>query len=264
MINPIKKIPALVILIFIFISSCNTYKNQSSPKILVESRTAKYKYVSGKIDSTGILSERIIYDKLGRDSLIENYYGNGSLYLKTFLYYDSTGNKIKSVDYKPDGKVESTTKFKYSSEGKLLVRNREHVNGGYNRGEFIYNDKGERVKEIWTSKWYIDHQNEWYTSEDILLRSYNANGFCTGVKESADGKPFEDKKTIFDSLGQIIFEDWGNNFQKYSYDKNGNETEHLYLDVNNKLVWRCVSVYDTKNVRIEYMTYSSLNEPSRF
>jgi len=82
-----------------------------------------------------------------------------------------------------------------------------------------------------------------------------------GVKESADGKPFEDKKTVFNSLGQIIFEDWGDNFQKYKYDKNGNEIEHLYLDINYKLVKRLVSVYDNNNVRVEYITYNSSNEP---
>ena len=89
------------------------------------------------MDSTGTLYERIIYDNLERDSIIENYDGNGSLYLKTLLYYDSTGNKIKSVDCKPDGEVESTTSFKYSNDGKLLERNREHANGGFNRGKFI-------------------------------------------------------------------------------------------------------------------------------
>jgi hypothetical protein len=256
-----KNILALVILIFIFFSSCTTDKNQTSSKILVESRITKYKFVDDKIDSTGTLYERIIYDILGRDSIIENYDGKGSLYLRTFLYYDSAGNKIKSVDFKPDGELESTTNFKYSNDGNLIERNREHVNGGINRGEFIYNEKGERIKEIWTSKWFIDQSGDWYTSEVILLRKYNDNGYCIGVKESADGKPFVDKKTEFDSLGRIIFEDWGDNIQKYSYDKNGNEIEHLYLDTNNKLVQRWVSVYDTNNVRIEYTTFNSLNEP---
>jgi hypothetical protein len=256
----IKNIAALFILIFIFIISCTTDKNQTSPKILVESRTTKYEYVAGKMDTTGTLYEKIIYDKLERDSIIENYGGNGSLYLRTFLYYDSTGNKIKSVDYKSDGKMESKTEFKYSPDGKLSERIREHVNGGFNRGKFIYNDKGERVKEIWTSKWYFDQSGEWYTSEDILLRSYNENGYCIGVKESSDGKPFKNKKTVFDSLGQIIYEDWSDNFQKYSYDKNGNEIEHLYLDTNQKLVKRWVSIYNTNNVRIEYTTYNSSNE----
>jgi len=261
LINPAKNIVTPIILIFIFFSSCTTDNNQTSQKILAESRTTKYKYVDGKIDSTGTLYERIIYDNLERDSIIENYDGKGSLYLRTFLHYDSTGNKIKSVDCKPDGEVESTTSFKYSNDGNLIERYREHANGGFNRGKFIYNEKGERVKEIWTSKWYIDQSDEWYTSEDILLRSYNENGYCIGVKESSDGKPFENKKTVFDSLGHIIFEDWGDNFQKYTYDKFGNEIEHLYLDLNQKLVKRWVSVYDTNNVRVEYITYNSLNEP---
>jgi hypothetical protein len=243
------------------ILSCSPEEKELPAKILVESRTEKYKYIDGKMDSTGFIYEKIIYDKQGRDSIIENYDGNGSLYLRTFLYYDSTGNKIKSVDRKPDGKVESTTEFIYSINGKLLERNREHFNGGYNHGKFIYNEKGERVKEILTSKWPVEHSDGWYTSEDILLRTYNDAGYCIGVKESADGKPFVDKKTVFDSLGHIIFEDWGDNFQKYTYDKNGNEIEHLYLDINNKLVWRWVSVYDTNNIRIEYIKYNSLNEP---
>jgi hypothetical protein len=259
--NSIKNTVALFILFFIFIYSCTTDKNQTSFKILVESRTTKHKFVDGKIDSTGTLYEKIFYDNLGRDSVIENYDGNGSLYLRTFLYYDSLGNKIKSVDYKPDGSIESNTKYKYSKEGKLIESYREHSGGGFNRGQFINNSVGNRVKEIWSSKWYIDHQNEWYTSEVILLRTFNDKGYCIGVRESIDGKPFVDKKTVFDSLGQIIFEDWGDNFQKYSYDKNGNEIEHLYLDTNQKLVKRWVSVYDTNNVRVEYTTYNSLNKP---
>ena len=261
MIKSIINTATLFFLVFVCIISCTTEKNQTSSKILVESRTTKYKYVDGKIDSTGTLYERIICDNLGRDSIIENYDGNGLLYLRTFLYYDSAGNKIKSVDCKPDGEAESVTEFKYSFDGKLLERNREHVNGGFNRGKFIYNDKGERVKEIWTSKWNDYQSGESYTSEIILLRTFNDKGYCIGVKESADGKPFVDKKTVFDSLGQIIFEDWGDNFQKYAYDKNGNEIEHLYLDTNQKLVKRWVSVYDSNNDRVEYTTYNSLNEP---
>ena len=251
----------LSLIIFTFIISCTFEENQTSSKILVESRTIKYKFADDKIDSTGTLYERIIYDILGRDSIIENYDGSGSLYLRTKLYYDPAGKKIKSIDYKPDGKMESKTEFKYSPDGKLLERIREHVNGGSNRGQFYYSEKGERVKEIWTSKWYIDHTNESFTSEVILLRSFNENGYCIGVKESADGKPFEDKITVFDSLGQIIFENWEDNFQKYTYDKNGNETEHLYLNKDNKMVWRWTSVYDTNNVRIQYTTYNSFNKP---
>ena len=72
----------------------------------------------------------------------------------------------------------------------------------------------------------------------------NDEGFCMGVKRICRWKAIQDKKTVFDSLGQIIYEDWGDNFQKYTYDKNGNEIEHLYLDTNNKLVWRWVSTYD--------------------
>jgi hypothetical protein len=257
----IKKASILSPIIILIILSCSSENEKPSQKTLVESRSIKYKYINGKLDSTGTLYERIIYDNLGRDSIIENYNVNGSLYLRTFMYYDSAGNKIQSVDCKPDGEVESTTSFKYSNDGNLIERNREHANGGFNRGKFTYNEKGERVKEIWTSKWYIDQSDESYTSEDILLRSYNENGYCIGVKESADGKPFVDKKTVFDSLGQIIFEDWGDNIQKYSYDKYGNEIEHLYLDINEKLVKLWVSVYDTNNVRVKYITYNSLNEP---
>lgn len=261
LINSFKNIAALFPLVYLFIVSCSTDKEEIPAKILIESITTKYLYVDGKLDSLGTLYERIIFSKSGKDSIIKNFDNNGSLYLRTILYYDSASNKIKSIDYKADGKLESSTEFKYSPDNKLLERKREHANGGYNQGQFIYNDRGERVKEIWTSKWYIDHTGKWYTLEVILLRSFNENGYCIGVKESTDGKPFKDKKTVFDSLGRIIFEDWDDNFQKYTYDKNGNEIEHLYLDKNNKLVWRWVSVYDNNNVRVEYITYNSLNEP---
>ena len=261
MFNPFKNPVTLFHCILIFILSCTFDEDQLSTKILIESRTTKYKYINGKLDSTGILYERVLCDHLRRDSIIENYDGNGSLYLRTILYYDSIGKKIKSIDYKPDGKLESQTEFKYSPEGQLWEQIREHVNGGYNRGQFFYNETGERVKEIWTSKWYSDYTNEGYASEVILLRSFNENGYCIGVKESKNGDPFKDKKTVFDSLGHIIFEDWEDNFQKYTYGKNGNEIEHLYLDKDNKLIWRWVSVYDSNNVRVEYIKYSSMNEP---
>lgn len=251
----------LLIIGLIAISACTNTKDPASKKVLIESRTKKYKFVDGKLDSTGTLYERIIFDKLGKDSIIENYNDNGSLILRTILFYDTSGNKVKSVDYKSDGSLEATTEYKYLNNGKLLGSYRKHSGGGFNQAQFFYDSLGNRVKEIWTSKYYIEHLDEWYTSEVILLRKYNDNGFCIGVKESADGKPFEDKKTVFDSLGQIIFEDWGDNFQKYSYDENGNEIEHLYLDTNQKLVNRWVSMYDSSNVRIEYITYDSLNKP---
>jgi hypothetical protein len=256
-----KKVIILLIVILITMLSCSPNEKPTSKKILIESRTIKYKYSNGKLDSPGTLYERIIFNKQGRDSIIENYNDSGSLILRTILYYDSTGNKVKSLDYKPDGKIESTTKYKYSDNGKIIESFRQHTGGGINRGQFIYDSLGNRIKEIWNSKWYIDYRDELYSSEVILLRTYNDKGFCIGVKESTDGKAFEDKKTVFDSLGQIIYEDWGDNFQKYTYDKNGNEIEHLYLDTSNKLVWRWVSMYDTNNVRIEYTTYNSLSEP---
>jgi hypothetical protein len=256
-----KNTTTLYLFVCLFIiPGCNEQKDPPT-KILVESRTTKYKYVSDKLDSTGTLYERILYDKLGRDSIIENYDGSGSLYLKTVLHYDSAGNKIRSIDYKANGKLESKTEFKYTTDGQILARNREHINGGYNLGKFIYNDRRERIKEIWTTSYYIDHLGEWFTSEVILLRSFNEKGYCIGVKESADGKPFEDKKTVFDSLGHIVYEDWGDNFRKFKYDENGNQIEELSLDKNKKLLNRWVSVYDSNNVRIEYITYNSLNEP---
>jgi len=251
----------LLLISLIIISASTNTKEQISKKILAESRTIKYNYTDGKLDSTGTLYERIIFDKQGRDSIIENYSDNGSFILRTILFYDSSGNKVKSVDYKSDGSIESTSEYKYSSDGKITSSYREHSGGGFNQAQFFYDSLGNRIKEIWTSKWYIDDQDEWYTSEVILIRKYNDNGFCIGVKESADGKPFKDKKTVFDSIGHIIYEDWGNNFRKFRYDKNGNQIEELSLDINNKLVNRWVSVYDTNNVRIEYITFDSLYEP---
>ena len=256
-----KNTIVLLLITLVTIISCSTDKKENPTKTLVESRTVKYKYVSGSIDSTGILQEKKIFDKKGRDSIIENYDNNGSLYLRTMLYYDSVGKKIKSIDYKPDGKLESKTQYQYSDQGHILGSNREHISGGYNRSKFIYDSEGNRIKEIWTSKWYIDYFDEWYTSEDILLRTFNDKGYCIGVRESADGKPFKDKKTVFDSLGHIIYEDWGDNFRKFKYDQSGNQIEELSLDVNKKLLKRWISVYDTNNVRIEYRTYNAINEP---
>lgn len=251
----------LLLISLIVISACTNTQEPTLKKILVESRTTKHKFVDGNLDSTGTLYERIIFDKLGRDSIIENYNDNSFLILRTILFYDSAGRKIKSVDYKSDGSVEATTEFKYSIEGKLIGSYRDHSGGGFNQSQFFYDSLGNRVKEIWTSKWYIEYSSEWYSSEVILMRTFNDKGFCTSVKESADGKPFKDKKTVFDSLGHIIYEDWGNNFRKFRYDKNGNQIEELSLDINNNLVSRWVSVYDTNNVRIKYMKYNSLNEP---
>jgi hypothetical protein len=241
--------------------SCSSEYKKPQQKTLIESRTIKYKYTNGEFDSTRNLYERVIFDRMGRDSIIENYADNTSLIIRTILYYDSAGKKVKSVDYKSDGRIESTTEYKYSNNGKLTGSYREHSGGGFNHSQFFYDFLGNRIKEIWTSKWYFDHSGEWYISEDILLRSYNKNGYCIGVKESADGKPFKDKKTVFDSLGHIIYEDWGNNFRKFKYDENGNQIEEISLDVNKKLVNRWVSEYDTNNIRIKYTKYNSLNEP---
>jgi len=257
-----KNVIILLIVIVVTALSCSHKEKPTSKKIIFESRTVKYKYVDGKLDSTGTLYERIIYDKQRKDSIIENYNDSGSLILRTILYHDSAGNKIKSVDFKSDRSVESTTEYKYSDNGKIIESFRQHAGGGFNRAQFIYDSLGNRIKEIWTSKWYIEYSSEWYTSEVILLRTFNDKGFCIGVKESADGKPFKDKKTVFDSLGHIIYEDWGNNFRKFQYDNNGNQIEELSLDINNKLVNRWVSVYDTNNVRVEYYTYNELNEPT--
>lgn len=257
----LKVISAFLFGCLITITSCSPDGKKPLKKILVESRMMKYSYVYGKLDSAGTLSERIIFDKQGKDSIIENYNDSGSLILRTVLNYDSAGNKIKSVDFKSDGSVESTTEYRYSDKGKIIESYRDHSGGGFNQAQFFYDSLGNRFKEIWTSKWYIEYSSEWYTSEVILLRKYNDNGYCIGVKESADGKPFIDKKTVFDSLGHIIFEDWGDNFRKFRYDNDGNQIEELSLDINNKPVNRWVSVYDTNNVRVEYITYNSLNEP---
>ncbi|MEJ2103637.1 MAG: hypothetical protein P8X47_03555 [Ignavibacteriaceae bacterium] len=129
MTNAIKNTAWPSVLILVFVLSCTSENNKLPDKILVESRTTKYKFIQDKIDATGTLYEKIFFDKLGRDSIIENYKSDGKLYLRTILHYDSLGNKIKSEDYKPDGKVEATTVFIYSDDNLLLERNRKHVNG---------------------------------------------------------------------------------------------------------------------------------------
>jgi hypothetical protein len=82
------------------------------------------------------------------------------LILRTVLYYDSAGRKIKSVDYKSDESVEASTEFKYSNNGKLSGSYRDHSGGGFNQAQFFYDSLGNRIKEIWTSKWYIDNEDE--------------------------------------------------------------------------------------------------------
>ncbi len=84
-----KNVNILLIVILVTVLSCSFDKKSISTKILVESRTIKYKYVDGKLDSTVTLYERIIFDNQGRDSIIENYNDSGSLFLRTNLYYDT-------------------------------------------------------------------------------------------------------------------------------------------------------------------------------
>ena len=98
MITPKINTASLFIIIIIFVISCTQDKYQLSTKTLVGSRTKKFKFVDGKLNTTGVLFEQIFYDNQGRDSIIENYDSNGKLYLRTILYYDSIGNKIKSTD----------------------------------------------------------------------------------------------------------------------------------------------------------------------
>jgi len=81
----LKRFTHIVLLIIglIAISACTNNKEPTSKKVLIESRTLKYRYVDGKLDSTGTLYERIIFDKQGKDSIIENYNDSGSLILRT-------------------------------------------------------------------------------------------------------------------------------------------------------------------------------------
>jgi hypothetical protein len=117
--------------------------------------------------------------------------------------------------------------------------------------------------KTYTSKWYYDYLNKWLTQETMTKKIYNERGYCIEEMESEDGKPFRKTKSKFDSLGNKIYEVWGegSNIRKSSYDKNENIIEHLSLDENEKLVWRWVSKYDSNNVLVEYKTFNSLNEP---
>ncbi|HEX9741143.1 MAG TPA: hypothetical protein VGA29_10245, partial [Ignavibacteriaceae bacterium] len=75
------------------------------------------------------MHERIVYDKNGRDSIIEIYDKDGLLFKTTILYYDSSGNNTKSLSYGSDGKVESKTEIKYSIRGEILEENKEVIDG---------------------------------------------------------------------------------------------------------------------------------------
>ncbi len=192
------------------------------------------------------LIKKARYDKSGNLEMTEKY------------YYDIYGNQKASEIFNPDGSRHLLSEYTYNIAGNLLTHKETDANGNERKKrEYDYDLNGNIIKE--TTYFGVKQIRE-------FKRDKNGNLLEEKLWEEdyvgAEPRLFSEKKYSYDGSGNCISaysmyvdEDYGKideDWDKYTYDKNGNVIKHESFDRNE---FECDSVYEYSYYGEKHVTY---------
>lgn len=224
------------------------------------------------------------YDRSG--DLIEEIKTKGESKTKTAYRYDSTGHKMATVEYKPDGSVERKAICVYD-EQQNLVESLGYLADGrlYSRETFAYDSSGNMVENK-TSLARFAYKYDDGNMVEIIKYGRDFKSQDSLVYRISDRVAFE-----YDSLGNLgsmtVFraDSTVKGSSKYTYDAKGNLIEEAELTAEGRTVYRVhykydkrrnviedsgvekgrsfknIYKYDRKGNKREWIAYDQVNEP---
>jgi hypothetical protein len=211
--------PALIILI-----SCsdNGGKNeepaaapvitQQKQKVLENKRDLAAVGVKGKVE---VLSESLYQSNENgqKDKLVH----------KNVFRYDNTGNKIELLNYRPDGSLASTTKYKYDENNHLVAEEVYLANGTLDVRYLTKTDaRGRKI-------------------EQQMSRPKGNPIFNFTYKFAYDDKDNMKEWSCYRQDGSLLWK------YEYKYDEKGNKSEWRLSSTNGAMTRKHIYHYDDKN-----------------
>lgn len=184
------------------------------------------------------------------------------------IRYDQKGNIVRVISYNPsDGKVATTTSFRYDKNGNLieeLMKKEENTFKTVHR----YNAKNNRIETVaYKADGTVEKKISYiYDETGLLLETYG---------RLEDGKIFMRDSYLYDGRGNVV--EYKNNLRKFvmMYNRDGNMTTVLkyqryfksYDSIQYNLQERFVFDYDRNDYVIELKAYrpdSSLKSRTQY
>ena len=198
-------------------------------------------------DNKVIKVKELIYDENG---LLNRIMQNDTLLSEYF--YDDKGNKIKSINYSPDGKKSSTDEWQYDTNNNC-VSNKTILHSSNYTYEYIweYDSSGNRIKET-------------FTDNNGLFNEVNFDTNGNTIKSNYGGY---EHKYEYDSYGRRIKSYYDNTISTYEYNSDGYLTKKKYEHKDDEDFYFSITdyIYDSngnvaKETRQVSYSYSDISD----
>jgi hypothetical protein len=230
--------------------------NRVKEKVKVERIYLSKPGKNEQVHKKGSLVNEIYYNEQGKITKSSNFFPRTTI---TENEYDERGNQIKMVNKTKAGAIRQSLVLDYD-DNDILVQVRS------------YDPKGKMIsiKDI-REKTEGDYTVSYDTKGGVISKSYKnydpvTKTFTSKLINSDGTIRYEDIYLLSDDY--LILE-WSNinHMQpkrwvtKYSYDKNGNQTEELLFDAAGKLTEKKVTTYNDKNLISQKTLYKPADKP---
>ncbi|MFZ4621270.1 MAG: hypothetical protein ACOYNS_11990 [Bacteroidota bacterium] len=274
--------------------------------------SVRYAYRFGKVDKNGILESTIRYDDRGNKikelsfgpsdgsvssttnfrfdkngNLIEETEVKGTTTLKSIHRYNSRNNRIESVIYKADGKVDRKISFIYDDNGLLLesvgklddgrifMRDSYLYDARGNVIEFknnlkkitiLYDRKGNIVSIVKYQRYFKSHDSIQYNINERFAFDYDGAERVSEMRSYRPDSALKSRTQYLRNEKGMLLEE-----KEYSGDAKLTYSRLLKYDKQNNLIeesgtdralrFKTTYKYDTRGIKTEMITYDQVNEP---
>lgn len=226
----------ILLLSLLTIFSCtNSSENNSDNKSSTEVDTTSVSGVTTSSASEKKSDARTQGLKSKVKTMSESLYvvvsGKNKLASKNVFKYDENGNRLELLNYNPDGKINSTIKSTYGTDGKIASEKTILSNGNTDiNSTFKTDEKGNPIEK-----------EDVRPGGNILFNYRYVNKF--GPK----GELLE--QASYNGGGNLTFT------YEFKYDENGNKTEWIQKGSDGSVTGRRVYTYDKNNLLISETDY---------
>lgn len=222
----------------------------------------KCEVAAGKATERRIMVVTEDYDRKGRTTAIETYYGF-SLKNRIEFSYDASGNMAGGTQLSPKNEVEEKASFVYDGQGRMLSAEYLDATGAVkesftykrsedNRSIFAVRFKGRTVL---VSRALFSYTADLDRSDCRLIERTTDQGtlaLTTELYYRADGK-LSDQIVLGTGMKELY------RFS-YEYDKGGNNTRITKTGPDGAAEWTEKFIYYKKGICLERQKYNSKNE----
>ncbi|MGN0553929.1 MAG: tetratricopeptide repeat protein, partial [Oscillospiraceae bacterium] len=239
-------------------SDNNDWDNCANPEVTYYDEDGSIKTrAENEYDSENKLVKCTVYNSDNEAVRIKEYYydENGLLSyitendtLRCEYFYDNNGNKVKHIQYTPDGKENFNTEWQYDSNNNCISCIDNFDSSNQQEWKWEYDSSGNRIKETYTltdteysifsetmyessgnkTEWISNdyHEKYEYDSDGRRVKEYRKSKYGNSEDEWDEVQTFR-----YNSNGELyehVYEYSYGDKHTYRYNSNGELYEHVY------------------------------------